>query len=138
MERGVRLAILGQTASGNSTRVRLLSTLLLHDGGRAHVFGQDVFRQPREVQRLVNRVSVEASLFKKMSSTENLSYAARFYGMTSAETRERIPEILRRVCFPDKGRVRMVGLLLRGVVAEGFLVRVLLIVSGRLVSGHSS
>ena len=77
IERGECVAILGQNGSGKSTLVRLLSTLLLHDGGSAHVFGHDVFREQRAVQRLVNRVSVEASFFKKMSSAENLSYAAR-------------------------------------------------------------
>src|SRR5881398_1947636 len=91
--RGECVAILGQNGSGKSTLVRLLSTLLLHDGGTARVFGHDAFRESRAVQRLVNRVSVEASFFKKMSSEENLSYAARFYGMTGAETRERIPMI---------------------------------------------
>jgi ABC-2 type transport system ATP-binding protein len=86
MERGECVAILGQNGSGKSTLVRLLSTLLLHDGGSARIFGRDVFGEPRAVRRLVNRVSVEASFFKKMSATENLSYAARFYGMTAGET----------------------------------------------------
>ena len=95
--RGECVAILGQNGSGKSTLVRLLSTLLLHDGGSARVFGHDVFKDTREVRRLVNRVSVEASFFKKMSSAENLSYAARFYGLTAGQTRDRIPEILDRV-----------------------------------------
>src|SRR5438132_12661128 len=115
IERGECVAVLGQNGSGKSTLVRLLATLLLHDGGAARVFGRDVFREQRAVQRLVNRVSVEASFFKKMSATENLSYAARFYGMTSAETRERIPEILRRVGFPDKRRHESMEHLSRGM-----------------------
>jgi len=82
MERGECVAILGPNGSGKSTLIRLLATLLLHDGGSARVFGHDVFADPRAVRRLVNRVSVEASFFKKMSLLENLSYAARFYGMT--------------------------------------------------------
>src|SRR5215216_3261279 len=73
IERGETVAILGQNGSGKSTLVRLLSTLLLDDGGTARVFGYDV-ADTRAVRRLVNRVSVEASFFKKMSSTENLSY----------------------------------------------------------------
>src|SRR5881397_3829991 len=89
IERGECVAILGQNGSGKSTLVRVLSTLLLPDGGHARIFGHDVLKEQRAVQRLVNRVSVEASFFKKMSSEENLSYAARFYGMTSAETRQR-------------------------------------------------
>src|SRR5829696_5235895 len=71
MKRGETLAILGQNGSGKSTLVRLLSTLLLHDGGTARIFGHDVFAEPKPVRKLVNRVSVEASFFKKMSSSEN-------------------------------------------------------------------
>src|SRR6187455_3043054 len=98
--RGECIAILGQNGSGKSTLVRLLSTLLLHDGGEARIFGYDVFKEERAVRRLVNRVSVEASFFKKMSAAENLAYAARFYGLGPRETRDRIPEILDRVGFP--------------------------------------
>src|SRR5437868_12220194 len=104
IERGECVAILGQNGSGKSTLVRLLSTLLLHDGGSATVFGHDAFRQTREVRKLVNRVSVEASFFKKMSPEENLAYAARFYGMTPRETDTAIPEILERVGFPTERR----------------------------------
>src|SRR5438105_11791430 len=104
IERGECVAILGQNGSGKSTLVRLLSTLLLHDGGSARIFGHDVFSEQRVVQRLVNRVSVEASFFKKMSASENLSYSAKFYGMTGRETRPQIPEILERVGFPAERR----------------------------------
>src|ERR671935_652816 len=100
MERGECLAILGQNGSGKSTLVRVLSTLLLPDGGKATIFGHDVVKESRAVQRLVNRVSVEASFFKKMSSEENLAYAARLYGMPPSQTRTGIPEILERVGFP--------------------------------------
>src|SRR5439155_25251292 len=101
---GECVAILGPNGSGKSTLVRLLSTLLLPDGGDARVFGHDAFRETRVVRRLVNRVSVEASFFKKMSAVENLSYAARFYGLRPSQTRDAIPEILRRVGFPPGPR----------------------------------
>src|SRR5919197_2753469 len=104
IERGGCVAILGQNGSGKMTLVRLLSTLLLPDGGAAQIFGHDVVAEPRAVRRLVNRVSVEASFFKKMSSSENLSYAARYYGMTARQTRDLIPEILERVGFPPDRR----------------------------------
>src|SRR5216110_3465620 len=87
IERGECVAILGPNGSGKSTLVRLLSTLLLPDGGTATVFGHDAFRETKAVRRLVNRVSVEASFFKKMSAIENLSYAARFYGLRPSQTR---------------------------------------------------
>jgi ABC-2 type transport system ATP-binding protein len=126
MERGETVAILGQNGSGKSTLVRLLSTLLLHDGGQARVFGHDVFAEPRAVRRLVNRVSVEASFFKKMSAAENLSYAARFYGMTAGETRDLIPEILTRVGFPADRRSESMENLSRGMQQKVALARALL------------
>jgi ABC-2 type transport system ATP-binding protein len=126
IERGECVAILGQNGSGKSTLVRLLATLLLHDGGSAHVFGHDVFAEPRAVRRLVNRVSVEAAFFKKMSSAENLAYAARFYGMTPRQTGARIPEILERVGFPTERRGESMENLSRGMQQKVALARALL------------
>jgi ABC-2 type transport system ATP-binding protein len=126
MARGECVAILGPNGSGKSTLIRLLATLLLHDGGSAHVFGHDVFADPRAVRRLVNRVSVEASFFKKMSSSENLSYAARFYGMTPRETSSRIPEILENVGFPVERKGEPMENLSRGMQQKVALARALL------------
>ena len=111
--RGECIAILGQNGSGKSTLVRLLSTLLLPDGGTARIYGHDI-GETRAVRTMVNRVSVEASFFKKMSATENLAYAARFYGLTPRETRERIPVILDRVGFPVSRRTHSMENLSRG------------------------
>jgi ABC-2 type transport system ATP-binding protein len=124
--RGECVAILGQNGSGKSTLVRLLSTLLLPDGGEAQVFGRDAFRDTRAVRRLVNRVSVEASFFKKMSAAENLAYAARFYGMTPRQTHVAIPEILERVGFPTERRGEAMENLSRGMQQKVALARALL------------
>jgi ABC-2 type transport system ATP-binding protein len=126
MERGECVAVLGQNGSGKSTLVRLLSTLLLADGGTASIFGHEISSDPRGVQRLVNRVSVEASFFKKMSSAENLAYAARFYGMTPRQTGPRIPEILERVGFPVDRRGEPMENLSRGMQQKVALARALL------------
>ena len=53
IERGECVAVLGQNGSGKSTLVRLLATLLLGDGGGAHIFGHDVGSDSRAVRRLV-------------------------------------------------------------------------------------
>jgi ABC-2 type transport system ATP-binding protein len=126
MARGECVAILGQNGSGKSTLVRLLSTLLVNDGGDATIFGHDAFSDTRAIRRLVNRVSVEASFFKKMSAAENLSYAARFYGMTPRQTRDRIPEILERVGFPPERRGESMEHLSRGMQQKVALARALL------------
>jgi ABC-2 type transport system ATP-binding protein len=124
--RGECLAVLGQNGSGKSTLVRILSTLLLPDGGTARVFGHDVVHDAQAVRRVVNRVSVEASFFKKMSANENLSYAARFYGLTPRSTRDRIPEILGRVGFPARRSGEPMEKLSRGMQQKVALARALL------------
>jgi ABC-2 type transport system ATP-binding protein len=126
MLKGETLAILGQNGSGKSTLVRLLSTLLLNDGGSVTIFGHDATTEHRAVRRLVNRVSVEASFFKKMSAIENLSYAARFYGMAPSQTRDRIPEILARVRFPKDRLTDSMENLSRGTQQKVALARALL------------
>jgi ABC-2 type transport system ATP-binding protein len=124
--RGECVAILGPNGSGKSTLVRLLATLLLPDGGSARVFGHDAFRETRAVRRLVNRVSVEASFFKKMSAVENLSYAARFYGLRASATKDKIPEILGRVGFPKDRSGDPMEHLSRGMQQKVALARALL------------
>src|SRR5437870_8432976 len=124
--RGECVAILGQNGSGKSTLVRLLSTLLINDGGEARIFGHDAFDEASAIRRLVNRVSVEASFFKKMSAAENLAYAARFYGMMPRKTRTAIPEILERVGFPVNRRHEGMEHLSRGMQQKVALARALL------------
>jgi ABC-2 type transport system ATP-binding protein len=126
MDRGETVAILGQNGSGKSTLVRLLSTLLLPDGGSASIFGHDAVAESRAVRRLVNRVSVEASFFKKMSAAENLGYAARYYGMTARQTKDEIPAILGRVGFPSERRNEPMENLSRGMQQKVALARALL------------
>ena len=94
------MGILGANGSGKSTLVRILSTLLIPDTGHVTIFGYDVEKDERMVQRLINRVSVEASFFKKLSPMENLIYAARLYNMPGAEARAKIKSILVRLGIP--------------------------------------
>src|SRR2546421_6514796 len=79
------VGILGANGSGKSTLIRMLSTLLIPDAGHLSIFGYDVVKDEMMVRRLINRVSVEASFFKKLSPLENLMYAARLYNMPAAE-----------------------------------------------------
>lgn len=97
VEKGEIFGVLGPNGGGKSTLIRLISTLLLPDSGKIYVFGQDVEKRPMEVQKMINRVSVEASFFKKLSPMENLLYGARLYGMDSKQTRKQVVEILTRL-----------------------------------------
>ena len=89
--------ILGANGSGKSTLIRMMSTLLIPDAGRISVFGFDVVRDEAMVKQLINRVSVEASFFKKLSPLENLRYAMRLYGRNGAGVGREIVETLKRL-----------------------------------------
>ncbi len=86
--------ILGANGSGKSTLIRVISTLLIPDSGNIKVFGYDVRDDEMRVKRLINRVSVDASFFKKLSAMENLLYAVRLYGRTGKDLRGEITKIL--------------------------------------------
>jgi ABC-2 type transport system ATP-binding protein len=94
--------ILGPNGSGKSTLIRLMATLLVPDEGAITVFGLDVTREEMAVKRLINRVSVDAAFFKKLSAIENLMYAARLYGLGGKEAREQSFAILRRLGLKDQ------------------------------------
>jgi len=97
VRRGEVFGILGPNGSGKSTLVRCISTLLVPDEGAIRVFGRDVREEEMAVKRLINRVSVEASFFKKLTPMENLLYGARLYGVKAGEARQRAVEILIRL-----------------------------------------
>jgi len=96
---GEIFGLLGPNGSGKSTLIRILSTLLLPDTGDVRIFGHDAATDVYEVQRLINRVSVDAAFFKKLSAHENLMYAARLYGIPAREAPDRAKEILGRIEF---------------------------------------
>ncbi len=118
--------VLGPNGSGKSTLIRLVSTLLLPDSGMIRVFGHDVVREEATVKRMINRVSVDAAFFKKFSPLENLSYAARLYGLPMREARAWMREILLRLGLPEEAFTQPMEQLSRGMqqkvaVARGFL-----------------
>lgn len=102
VQRGEIFGLLGANGSGKSTLIRLISTLLIPDAGRITVFGVDVQQNEKAVKRLINRVSVEASFFKKLSAAENLMYGARLYGLPVSEARPAALKILQQLGLSEK------------------------------------
>jgi len=97
VRRGEIYGLLGANGSGKSTLIRCFATLLEPDSGFVRVFGHDVAVDELRVKRLINRVSVEASFFKKLSAMENLVYAGRLYGVPVERARAAVREILGRL-----------------------------------------
>ena len=97
IERGEIYGIIGANGSGKSTLVRVLSTLLLPDAGRAEIFGFDVVNQPEKVRPAINRVSADPSFFRSMSAIENLMFFGRVYGLKTSGIKNRAYDILERL-----------------------------------------
>ena len=102
VSRGEIFGLLGPNGTGKSTLIRLISTLLIPDAGEIRVFGHDVVRDEMAVKRMINRVSVEASFFKKLTPMENLMYAARLYGVPPRTARSDIVAILQRLGLGER------------------------------------
>ncbi len=123
---GEIFGVLGPNGGGKSTLIRLISTLLLPDSGTISVFGYDVVRQPVQVQQRINRVSVEASFFKKLSPLENLMYGARLYGMDGKETYIQVFEILTRLGLEKRSITNPMEEMSRGMQQKVAIARALL------------
>jgi ABC-2 type transport system ATP-binding protein len=123
---GEIFGVLGPNGSGKSTLIRLIATLLLPDSGNIRVFGEDVVSHPMQVQRLINRVSVDASFFKKLSPMENLIYGARLYGLEGGETRRKVVEILTRLGLEKKSIYQPMEEMSRGMQQKVAIARALL------------
>ena len=126
IRRGEIYGILGANGSGKSTLIRLVSTLLTLDTGRVEVLGHDVERDEMAVKQLINRVSVDAAFFKKLSPHENLAYAARLYGMDAKQARAQVVTILARLGVGEKRLDRPVEQMSRGMQQKVAIARALL------------
>jgi ABC-2 type transport system ATP-binding protein len=140
VQRGEIFGLLGANGSGKSTLIRLISTLLIPDGGRMTVFGRDVQTDEKAVKRLINRVSVEASFFKKLSAAENLMYGARLYGLPVSEAKPMALSILQQLGLNEKRFGEPLEHMSRGMqqkvaIARGLLTSPLLLLLDEPTTG---
>lgn len=132
--------VLGPNGSGKSTLIRLLSTLLLPDEGHISVFGLDIERHEMQVKRLINRVSVDAAFFKKLSPRENLLYGARLYGVSGKEADVKAREILKRLGLRESSYSSPMEDMSRGMqqkvaIARAFLTQPILLLLDEPTTG---
>ncbi len=126
VKKGEIFGLLGPNGSGKSTLIRLVSTLLLPDQGEIVLFGISVVNNPRKVRRFLNRVSVEASLFKKLNAIENLTYAARLYGVEVQAGIRRIEKVLSEFGLKERDLLTSMENLSRGMQQKVAIARALL------------
>jgi ABC-2 type transport system ATP-binding protein len=123
---GEIFGVLGANGSGKSTLIRLVSTLLLPDTGAMEVFGLNVAAHELRVKQMINRVSVDAAFFKKLSPMENLVYAGRLYGLGARESHTRGLEILDRLSISKKVALEPMEHMSRGMQQKVAIARALL------------
>ena len=126
VRRGEIYGVLGPNGSGKSTLIRAMSTLLIPDAGRVTIFGLDVVRDEAQVRRLLNRVSVDAAFYKKLSPRENLLYSAQLYGLAPHVAEERALSTLRRLGLKEKAFYEPLEEMSRGMQQKVAIARAFL------------
>ncbi|MGN6794888.1 MAG: ATP-binding cassette domain-containing protein [Streptosporangiaceae bacterium] len=99
--RGTVLGVLGPNGAGKTTAVRILTTLLLPDGGRAVVEGYDVVRAPAAVRRIIGLSGQSAAIQEELTGKENLELIGRLYHLSWPAARSRAAELLEQFDLVD-------------------------------------
>ena len=94
VERGTMLALLGPNGAGKTTIVRILSTLLPHEGGMVTVDGFDVATQAERVRSVIGLAGQSTAIDELLTGRENLVMMARLYRLTAASAKARAQELL--------------------------------------------
>ncbi len=99
--RGTVLGVLGPNGAGKTTAVRILTTLLEPDGGRALVEGRDVVREAAAVRRSIGLSGQSAAIQEELTGRENLELIGRLYHLSKPESRRRAAELLDQFDLAD-------------------------------------
>ncbi|MFF0741243.1 ATP-binding cassette domain-containing protein [Streptomyces sp. NPDC004111] len=98
---GTVLGLLGPNGAGKTTTVRVLTTLLQPDSGKAVVAGIDVLKHPNEVRRSIGLSGQFAAVDEYLTGRENLHMVGRLYQMPARAAKERAAELLERFNLAD-------------------------------------
>ncbi len=96
VERGEILALLGPNGAGKTTTVKILSTLLNPDSGRAMVNGFDVVREPSGVRKSIGLTGQYAAVDEYLTGWENIEMIGRLYRLSAADAKNRADELIAR------------------------------------------
>ncbi len=101
VEQGTVLGLLGPNGAGKTTLVRILTTLLLPDAGRATVMGYDVVKDARRLRSVIGLAGQSAAVDDYLTGRENLEMVGRLYRMSGRDSRRRAAELLDRFDLND-------------------------------------
>ena len=98
---GSVLGLLGPNGAGKTTAVRILTTLLRPDSGRAEVLGLDVAREPVRTRMTIGLAGQNAAVDEKLTGRENLRLVGRLTHLGADEITSRTDELLARFDLVD-------------------------------------
>jgi ABC-2 type transport system ATP-binding protein len=99
--RGSVLSVLGPNGAGKTTTIRILTTLLRPDSGRALVEGRDVVREARAVRRVIGLAGQSPAIHDELTGRENLEIVARLYHLGKTVAKARARELIERFGLTD-------------------------------------
>ncbi|BBL70764.1 ATP-binding cassette domain-containing protein [Methylogaea oryzae] len=105
--RGEFCGILGPNGAGKTTTLRMLAGHAPPDGGELTVLGFPVPKRAKDMRALVGIVPQQDNLDLELTVRENLEVYGRYFGLSSAEVRDRIPQLLQYAALPDKADQRI-------------------------------
>src|SRR5256885_3803717 len=100
---GTVLGLLGPNGAGKTTAVRILTTILQPDGGRAEILGFDVCRQPQEIRTRIGLAGQYAAVDENLTGRENLIMVGRLTHQPRTTILGRAGELLDRFDLSDAG-----------------------------------
>jgi ABC-2 type transport system ATP-binding protein len=98
---GTVLGLLGPNGAGKTTTVRILTTLLAPDGGRAEVVGYDVVRDAEPLRHKIGLAGQYAAIDENLTGMENIVMVGRLYHLDQAEARSRAKQLLERFSLTE-------------------------------------
>jgi ABC-2 type transport system ATP-binding protein len=104
-EAGEIFGLLGPNGAGKSTTIGCISGLITPTSGRARVLGHDVALEPRAAKAALGVVPQELALYEEVSATENLLFWGEACGLSGADLRRRVTEVLELVGLLDRAKV---------------------------------
>jgi ABC-2 type transport system ATP-binding protein len=92
--KGTVQALLGPNGAGKTTTVKVLTTLIRPDSGRAHIDGVDVLEHPERIRRMIGVSGQYAAVDENLTGFENLEMVGRLYHLSPAESKKRARELI--------------------------------------------